>query len=92
MIHQDLSPAAVIMKAKASRQFAGELIPCVKTLYNWIDQKLIRTRNIDLLMKLRLKPRKPKGFTKGNRRVLSANLLNPVLKSLMHILPSVIGR
>ncbi|TDM13678.1 IS30 family transposase [Macrococcus bovicus] len=74
MIHQGLSPAAVIMKAKASRQFAEELIPCVKTLYNWIDQKLIRTRNINLLMKLRLKPRKPKGFTRINRKVLGESI------------------
>lgn len=74
MIHKGLSPAAVIMTAKASKQFSDELIPCVKTLYNWIDQKLIKTRNINLLMKLRLKPRKPKGLSKVNKKVLGESI------------------
>lgn len=31
---------------------------CTKTLYNWTEKGLLRIKNIDLLIRVRLKPRK----------------------------------
>lgn len=74
MIHQEMSPASVIMLAKKAKLFPERFIPCIKTLYNWIDRKLIKTRNINLLMKLKLKNKKPTGFTRINKKVLGQSI------------------
>ena len=54
------SPEATIMYARHHNLFPRETIPCARTLYNWIDQGLLKTINLDLLLKTRRK-------TKTNR-------------------------
>jgi len=50
-LHQ--SPDSVVGAAKVSGMFPEKIIPCTKTLYNWIDKGLMETQNIDLVLKVR---------------------------------------
>ena len=59
------SPDSIVGFAKANNMF--EHIPCTKTLYNYIDMRLLDVRNIDLLLKVRRKPRKSKCCRKHKR-------------------------
>lgn len=52
------SPDQVIMAAEHDEKLKQGPIPCTTTLYNWIDQGLMHTKNIDLAEKLARKPRK----------------------------------
>ncbi|MGL9790629.1 hypothetical protein IGI75_003403 [Enterococcus sp. DIV2469a] len=61
------SPDSVVGAAKVSRLFPEKMIPCTKTLYNWIDKGFMETQNIDLILKVRretksIKNRKNKTF------------------------------
>jgi IS30 family transposase len=38
---------------------------CTKTFYNWIDDGLVKVKNIDLLLKVRRKPKSPRHKRKG---------------------------
>ena len=49
------SPDAVIGSLSEGR---FKIKVCTKTVYNYIDRGLLRVKNIDLLMKVRLKPKK----------------------------------
>ena len=42
----------------ADRHGMFPVIPCTKTLYNWIDAGLLKIRNIDLLLKVKRRARK----------------------------------
>lgn len=53
---QDGSPEVIYSKLIKDNSF--KVIPCVKTIYRWVDQKKLKIRNIDLLRKSSLKPRK----------------------------------
>ena len=53
IIKDKLSPDAICGRAKLEGEFS-EMV-CTKTLYNYIDQCLLKTRNIDLLLKVKLK-------------------------------------
>lgn len=55
MLDKKWSPDTVVGYAKANQKF--EDIPAAKTMYNWIDAGLYKVKNIDLLLKLRRKPR-----------------------------------
>src|SRR5699024_11054993 len=46
------SPDQVVMAAHHDAQLSQTTIPCTTTLYNWIDQKRLKTRNIDLAEKI----------------------------------------
>jgi len=51
------SPEAAIGYAKVNAIYPGqEFTP--KTFYNWVDDGLVRVKNIDLLLKVRLKPKR----------------------------------
>lgn len=52
------SPDAAIGFARANGLF--ENMVSTKTFYNWIDARLIKIKNIDLLLKVRRKPRSPR--------------------------------
>lgn len=43
---------------KRSKLFNDKEIPSVKSMYNWIDKGLMKTKNIDLALKLKRKPNK----------------------------------
>jgi len=49
------SPDVVVGKARQRNLFPDESIPCTTTLYSYIEQGLMRTSNIDLLLKLKRK-------------------------------------
>jgi len=52
------SPDAAIGYAKSNEMF--ESIVSTKTFYNWIDDGLVKVKNIDLLLKLRRRPSRPR--------------------------------
>jgi IS30 family transposase len=54
---EKLSPDAVIGGLKETGHNFKVMV-CTKSVYNYIDRELIKVKNIDLLMKLRLKPKK----------------------------------
>jgi len=51
------SPDAAIGCAIANNLFPGQEFT-TKTFYNWVDDGLVKVKNIDLLLKVRLKPKK----------------------------------
>lgn len=53
MLQQKLSPDAICGRAKLEGQFPQTV--CTKTLYNYIDQRLLKVKNIDLPLKVRRK-------------------------------------
>ena len=63
ILNEHLSPDAVVGYAKKHKLF--EVMVCTKTLYNYIDNRLIKVKNIDLAQKVRRKPKK-----KHNREYL----------------------
>lgn len=64
------SPDAAIGYAKVNKLFPGQEI-CSRTFYNWIEAGLVKVKNIDLLLKVR---RKPKGPTKTRKKVLGKSI------------------
>ena len=58
MLECGYSPDVAINEYK--RLYPNEYCICVKTLYNWIDSGYMRAKNIDLLLKVRRKPKKQK--------------------------------
>lgn len=64
------SPDAAIGFAKANRLFPGHEF-CTKTFYNWIDDGLVRVKNIDLLLKVRRRPKKPR---KERKKILGKSI------------------
>ena len=58
------------------REHVVEYVPCTKTVYKLIDQGLLQVRNIDLPMKMRMRPRKPKSSRPHgqNKRVLGRSI------------------
>ena len=53
------SPDAAIGYAKANKLFPNQEFS-TKTFYNWIDDGLVKVKNIDLLLKVRRKPKSPR--------------------------------
>jgi len=53
------SPDAALGYAKANNLYPGQSIS-TKTFYNWIDDGLVRIKNIDLQLKVRRKPKSPR--------------------------------
>jgi IS30 family transposase len=64
------SPDAAIGFAKAGNLFPGQEF-CTKTFYNWIDDGLVKVINLDLLLKVRRKPKSPR---KERKKVLGKSI------------------
>ena len=64
------SPDAAIGYAQANNLFPGQKIS-TKTFYNWIDDGLVKVKNIDLLLKVQ---RKPKKRRKERKKVLGKSI------------------
>jgi IS30 family transposase len=64
------SPDAAIGYAKANNLFPGQEIS-TKTFYNWIDDGLVKVINLDLLLKVRRKPKSPR---KERKKVLGKSI------------------
>lgn len=71
MLDEEWSPDAVCGHAKLKGLYAGKLV-CTKTLYNYIDQGILRVKNIDLPMKLRLNTKKQR--VRKNKRILGRSI------------------
>jgi len=64
------SPDAAIGYAKANNLFPGQEIS-TKTFYNWVEDGLVGVKNIDLLLKVRRKPKSPR---KERKKVLGKSI------------------
>lgn len=64
------SPDVVVGTAKLSMD-RSEIV-CTKTLYSYIDQRLLRIRNMDLLLKIHRKPRKE--VSRVNKRIFGESI------------------
>ena len=70
ILHNKLSPDAICGRAKVTEQFKE--IVCTKTLYNYIDQCLLKVRNIDLPLRVKRKTKRNKD--RQNRRIYGASI------------------
>lgn len=68
MEKEKYSPDIVIHFAKKSHLFPKEKIPCTTTLYNYINQGIMETKNMDLHLKVRRRINQPRNRT--NKRIL----------------------
>jgi IS30 family transposase len=55
------SPDAVVGAVRRKKKFDKASMVCTKTLYSYIDQRLLKVRNIDLMLKTRRKQKKVVG-------------------------------
>lgn len=69
MKKENYSPDVVVYFAKKDELFSHEDIPCTTTLYNYIDQGLMETKNLDLQLKVRRRNKQPKRNRK-NKKIL----------------------
>lgn len=65
------SPDDIVGEAKVNHLF--EHIPCTKTLYNYIDLGLLKVKNLDLILKVRRKPRKSK-YTREHKLLYGTSI------------------
>lgn len=72
MLEDKWSPDVVVEKAK--EKFPASIVPCTSTLYNWIDNEIMQTKNVDLLEKVGRKPRETKGKERRNKKVLGTSI------------------
>ena len=54
ILENRMSPDAVCGEAKLSGRFNKTV--CTKTLYNYIDKRMLKVRNVDLPLKVKKKP------------------------------------
>ena len=71
ILEDKLSPDVICGEAKLSGEF--EKIVCTKTLYNYIDQCLLKVRNIDLPLKVKRKVRTERK-SRQNKRIFGASI------------------
>ena len=72
ILHEKWSPDAVVGLCKRDPKWNDFTIVCTKTLYNYIDQGLLKVRNIDLNLKPRLKPKRKRVYK--NKRIMGKNI------------------
>jgi IS30 family transposase len=66
------SPDAVVGYYRQHPEWQNQTLVCTKTLYRYIDQGLLRVRNIDLPLKVRRKPGKARD--KQRKRILGTSI------------------
>jgi len=71
ILEDNWSPDAVCGFVKLHALFEGASV-CTKTLYNYIDTGILRVKNIDLPMKLRLNTKKKR--SRKNKRILGRSI------------------
>lgn len=72
ILNEKWSPDAVVGACKRDPKWQDVPMVCTKTLYSYIDQRLLTVRNIDLNLKLRLKPKKSR--TRQNKRIMGQSI------------------
>ncbi|HGO1473553.1 TPA: IS30 family transposase, partial [Staphylococcus aureus] len=69
------SPEAVVAYAHKQQRFERKEIPSTTTIYTWIDQQIMETKNIDLLEKLRRRHSTPNSYhNRPHSRVLGPSI------------------
>ena len=66
------SPDAVVGYCRSQPEWLDKELVCTKTLYNYIDQCLLKTRNLDLLVKVRRKTKRQ--VLRKNKRILGQSI------------------
>lgn len=72
ILHDKWSPDAVVGFCRIQAQWQDQEIVCTKTLYNYIDQCLLKIRNLDLLQKVRRKTKTQ--IIRKNKRILGQSI------------------
>jgi len=72
ILRDNWSPDAVVGYCRSHPEWMGKELVCTKTLYNYIDQGLLKTRNLDLLLKVRRKTKRQ--ILRKNKRVLGQSI------------------
>lgn len=72
MTQHEWSPDAVIGHVKKKKKFTNETIPSTSTLYHYIHKGIMKTRNINLLLKVKRTTKKAK--PRANKRVLGPSI------------------
>lgn len=70
ILKEKLSPDVICGRAKMTKQF--KKIVCTKTLYNYIDKGILKVKNIDLPLRVKLKTKNRK--IRKNRRILGESI------------------
>lgn len=89
MKQEKRSPDVVVHHAKKNNLFPHESIPCTTTLYNYIDDCLMETRNIDLCLKTR---RSTEASRNRKNKTILGELIENVQRSLINDNALVIGK
>lgn len=66
------APDTIVGFCRSMPEWQDKPIVCTKTLYNYIDQRLLNVRNIDLLLKVRRKTKKQ--IVRKNKRILGQSI------------------
>lgn len=66
------SPDATVGFCRSQPEWQDKVLVCTKTLYNYIDQRLLKVRNLDLLLKVRRKTKKQ--LVRKNKRILGQSI------------------
>ena len=72
ILEKKFSPDVVCGVAKKERKF--DVVVCTKTLYNYIDAGLLKVKNIDLPLRVKLKSKTRK--SRKNRRIMGDSIEN----------------
>lgn len=67
------SPDSIVGYCKRDPNWKDKPMVCTKTLYNYIDRGLLKVRNIDLLLKPKLKPR-DKTKRREHKRIMGKSI------------------
>ena len=71
MLKDKWSPDAYVGYAKENRLFPSSEIPSTKSLYNWVNKSLMKTKNIDLLEKVKRRNKDSIRRTRKNGCIIS---------------------
>lgn len=74
MLKDKWSPDACVGYAKENRLFPSSEIPSTKSLYNWINKSLMKTKNIDLLEKVKRRNKNSMRRTRQNKKKLGISI------------------
>lgn len=66
------APDIALCNLRKHAQFPKGSLPCTSTLYNWIDQGFLKTKNIDLLLKTRRNTKKKR--VRKNKTILGLSI------------------
>jgi IS30 family transposase len=72
ILHNKWSPDAIVGFCKNQPEWQDKPLVCTKTLYNYIDRGLLKVRNLDLLLKVRRRPKKQ--IVHKNKRILGYSI------------------